>query len=214
MNSIVNEQLQDYLRQLSKSDDETILELEEFAKNNHIPIVEAEVRQLLKMILLMEQPKTILEIGTAIGYSSIIMKKTCPGAKITTVENYEKNANFARKNFKKYGYDDIELIFGDGYEVMKNMNTKFDLIFIDAAKGQYIKYFEEAVRLSNKNSVIVCDNVLFRGMVCEKEFYEHRHRKITIVKRLREFLEIISDSSKYDTTIIPIDDGMSITKLK
>ena len=134
------------------------------------------------------------------------MKKTCPDAKITTVENYEKNANFARENFKKYGYDDIELIFGDGYEVMKNMDTKFDLIFIDAAKGQYIKYFEEAVRLSNKNSVIVCDNVLFRGMVCE--------RKITIVKRLREFLEIISDSSKYDTTIIPIDDGMSITKLK
>ena len=161
------------------------------------------------MILLTEQPKSILEIGTAIGYSSIVMKKTCPAAKITTVENYEKNANFARENF-----DDIELIFGDGYEVMKNMDTKFDLIFIDAAKGQYIKYFEEAVRLSNKNSVIVCDNVLFRGMVCEKEFYEHRHRKITIVKRLREFLEIISDSSKYDTTIIPIDDGMSITKLK
>ncbi|MDU2639575.1 MAG: O-methyltransferase [Finegoldia magna] len=214
MNSIVNEQLQDYLRQLSKSNDETILELEEFAKNNHIPIVEPEVRQLLKMILLMEQPKSILEIGTAIGYSSIVMKKACPDAKITTVENYEKNANFARENFEKYGYDDIELIFGDGYEVMKNMDRKFDLIFIDAAKGQYIKYFEEAVRLSNKNSVIVCDNVLFRGMVCEKEFYEHRHRKITIVKRLREFLEIISDSSKYDTTIIPIDDGMSITKLK
>lgn len=214
MNSIVNEQLQDYLRQLSKSKDETILELEEFAKNNHIPIVEPEVRQLLKMILLTEQPKSILEIGTAIGYSSIVMKKACPDAKITTVENYEKNANFARENFEKYGYDDIELIFGDGYEVMKNMDTKFDLIFIDAAKGQYIKYFEEAVRLSNKNSVIVCDNVLFRGMVCEKEFYEHRHRKITIVKRLREFLEIISDSSKYDTTIIPIDDGMSITKLK
>ena len=211
---ILDEQLQDYLRQLSKSNDETILELEEFAKNNHIPIVEPEVRQLLKMILLTEQPKSILEIGTAIGYSSIVMKKTCPAAKITTVENYEKNANFARENFEKYGYDDIELIFGDGYEVMKNMDTKFDLIFIDAAKGQYIKYFEEAVRLSNKNSVIVCDNVLFRGMVCEKEFYEHRHRKITIVKRLREFLEIISDSSKYDTTIIPIDDGMSITKLK
>ena len=173
MNSIVNEHLQDYLRQLSKSNDETILELEIFAKENHIPIVEPEVRQLLKIILLMEQPKSILEIGTAIGYSSIIMKKTCPDA-----------------NFKKYGYDDIQLVFGDGYEVMKNMDTKFDLIFIDAAKGQYIKYFEEAVRLSNKNSVIVCDNVLFRGMVCEKEFYEHRHRKI------------------------PIDDGMSITKLK
>lgn len=100
MNSIVNEQLQDYLRQLSKSDDETILELEEFAKNNHIPIVEAEVRQLLKMILLMEQPKSILEIGTAIGYSSIIMKKTCPDAKITTVENYEKMQILPEKTSK------------------------------------------------------------------------------------------------------------------
>ncbi|WP_297811358.1 O-methyltransferase [uncultured Finegoldia sp.] len=214
MNSIVNENLQDYLRELSKSDDENILELEKFAIDNHIPIVEPEVRQLLKMILLTEKPKSILEIGTAIGYSSIIMKKTCPDAKIITVENYEKNANFARKNFKKYGYEDIQLVFGDGYEVMKNLNQKFDFIFIDAAKGQYIKYFKEAVRLSTKDSIIVCDNVLFRGMVCEKEYYEHRHRKITIVKRLREFLEMITDSSKYDTTIIPIDDGMSITKLK
>ena len=195
-------------------EDVDFIELRKYAKENRVPIMNSQTKELLVSLVKIAKPKKILEIGTAIGYSSIIMKKTCPDAKITTVENYEKNANFARENFKKYGYDDIELIFGDGYEVMKNMDTKFDLIFIDAAKGQYIKYFEEAVRLSNKNSVIVCDNVLFRGMVCEKEFYEHRHRKITIVKRLREFLEIISDSSKYDTTIIPIDDGMSITKLK
>lgn len=189
MNSIVNEHLQDYLRQLSKSNDETILELEIFAKENHIPIVEPEVRQLLKIILLMEQPKSILEIGTAIGYSSIIMKKLVLMQRLLQ-SKITKKCKLCKRKLQKYGYEDIQLVFGDGYEVMKNMDTKFDLIFIDAAKGQYIKYFEEAVRLSNKNSVIVCDNVLFRGMVCEKEFYEHRHRKITIVKRLREFWKL------------------------
>ncbi len=214
MNSIVNEKLQEYLRDLSKSNDESIIKMEEYASENHVPIVESEVRQLLKMIVLLKKPKKILEIGTAIGYSSIVMKKTFPEAKITTVELNEKSAKIARENFDKLGYNDIDLIVGDAYEVMQNLDDKYDMIFIDAAKGQYLKYFEEAQRLIYKDSIIVCDNVLFRGMVCEEKFYAHRHRKITIVKRLREFLKVISDTTKYDTTIIPIDDGMSITKLK
>lgn len=213
-NKIVYDDVQNYIRDLSQTSDRSLIEMEEYARINHVPIIEAEVRNFLSTIVFLKKPSKILEIGTAIGYSSIVMKKAYELAKITTIEiNYE-SAKLAKENFSKHGYEDIKIINEDASSALEKLEEKFDLIFIDAAKGQYINYFKLAKGLLNKDGIIVCDNVLFRGMVAHKELAEKRHRKVTIVKRLREFLEEITDDSKYETSIIPIDDGMSISRIK
>ncbi|MDY6065127.1 MAG: O-methyltransferase [Finegoldia sp.] len=213
-NKIVYDDVQNYIRDLSQTSDKSLIEMEAYAEKNKVPIIEAEVRNFLSIIVSLKKPSKILEIGTAIGYSSIVMKKAYRDSSITTIEIDYDSAQIAKENFLKYGYEDIKVINEDASLALEKLEEKFDLIFIDAAKGQYMNYFDLSKKLLNKGGLIVCDNVLFRGMVAHKELAEKRHRKVTIVKRLREFLEEISDSSKYETSIIPIDDGMSITRIK
>ncbi len=209
---IIDENIEQYIRKLSKTNDIDLLELEEYALLNNIPIIEPEVRNLLDVILRMTKPKKILEIGTAIGYSSIIMKLASKDSKITTIEINEDSYLKAKENINRFGFSkDIHCILGDANETLDFLSEKFDLIFMDAAKGQYINYFEKSIDKLNIGGVLVSDNVLFRGMVAEDKYTDHRHRKITIVKRLNEYLKLLTTSDNLNTSIIPIDDGVAIT---
>ena len=212
MKSVVDKQVEEYIRSLLKTDDDLLKIMEQFAIKNNVPIIEPDVAKLVSVITKIKQPKKILEIGTAIGFSTINMKNAAPDAKITTIEIDEDTYNIALSNIEKAGYsNDIKCILGDGEDVINILYEKFDMIFIDAAKGQYLNYFKKGVDLLEPNGIILSDNVLFRGMVADEKYIQKRHRKITIVKRLREYLTYITSQEGLTTSIVPIDDGLAIT---
>lgn len=148
-----------------------------------------EMQSFLKVFLKMKQPKRILEVGTAVGFSAVFMAQYGePDAEITTIENYEKRIPIARENFEKSGFADrITLIPGDAAEVLKTLDGPYDFIFMDAAKGQYIHFLPEVLRVLDKNGVLITDNVLQDGDVIESRFAVERRNR-TIHKRMREYL--------------------------
>ena len=167
-----------------------------------------ESKEFLKSLLAIKRPKSILEIGTAIGYSSLVFDKYSD-AKITTIELSEDMAHIAQENFNKYNVD-INLINDDAEKALTKLNQGFDFVFIDANKSNYKFYFDYIDKnLLNNGGVIVADNILFRGEVCNDDLVEKR--KITIVKRLRNFLAYITRRDDYQTSIIPIGDGISVS---
>ena len=186
---IVANYVSEYIRSLEQSKEPILIEMEEYASINKVPIIEVEVARFLEFLVMLKKPKRILEIGTAIGYSSIIMNRAYPDSIITTIEIDEKN--FLKAN------DALDFI-----------TDEYDMIFMDAAKGQYISFFEKSIERLNHGGILVSDNILFRGLVAKEK--NNIRRKNTIVKRLKEFLKIITNSDKFSTTIIPIDDGMAI----
>lgn len=203
----------DYIRSLEKSKDELLIEMENYAIENLVPIIEVEVARFLEFLVALKKPNRILEIGTAIGYSSIIMKRAFPDAKITTIEIDEKNFLKAKEFIKKAGYEkDIDIIFADANDALDFINDKYDLIFMDAAKGQYISFFEKSIDKLKQEGILISDNILFRGLVAKEK--NNVRRKNTIVRRLKDFLEIITNDENFRTTIIPIDDGMAISYKK
>lgn len=210
---VVAEYISEYIRSLEKSRDELLIEMENYATENSVPIIEVEVARFLEFLVALKKPNRILEIGTAIGYSSIIMKRAFPDAKITTIEIDEKNFLKAKEFIKKAGYDkDIDIIFADANDALDFINDKYDLIFMDAAKGQYISFFEKSIDKLKKEGILISDNILFRGLVAKEKNIVRR--KNTIVRRLKDFLEIITNDDNFRTTIIPIDDGMAISYKK
>ncbi|CDZ74928.1 O-methyltransferase family protein [Peptoniphilus sp. ING2-D1G] len=212
MTNINYEYIEDYIRNLIDCDDEKLIEMRNFADENFIPIIEKESEEFVKFLISMHKPEKILELGTAIGYSAIIMAKTSENIKLLrTIEIKDSMVNVAKKNVETYGLGNIiEIIKGDAYEYLKTEKENFDFIFIDAAKGQYEKYFDVCIGLLNKNGIILCDNVLFRGMIANQNLV--KRRKITIVKRLRKFLKRIKSDKNYISTIIPIGDGMILIR--
>ncbi|WP_099203224.1 O-methyltransferase [Miniphocaeibacter massiliensis] len=212
---IVEENVEKYIRTISKTNNNDLLEMEKYAFNNKIPIIEPEVRNFLDVIVRIKKPKKILEIGTAIGYSAIVMKLANENSKITTIEINEENFLKAKENVEKIGFNkDIHCILGDANDVLDLLEEKYDLIFMDAAKGQYINYFEKSIDKLDIDGILISDNILFKGMVATEEYKKNRHRKITIVKRLDQYIELLMNDEKLCTSIIPIDDGMSITYRK
>lgn len=212
MTNINYEYIEGYIRNLIICDDEKLKEMRSFADKNFIPIVERESEEFIKFLISVVNPEKILELGTAIGYSAIVMAKYSKNIKLLrTIEIRENMAAIARKNIDIYGLDNIiEIINDDAYEYLKTEKEKFDFIFIDAAKGQYEKYFDICIELLNKNGTILCDNVLFRGMIANQSLV--KRRKITIVKRLRKFLERIKSDKNYISSIVPIGDGMILIR--
>lgn len=210
MSNINEEYIDEYIRDLLPEKEE-LKELEEYAEKNHVPIIEPEVAQLIRVILKMNRPKNILEIGTAIGYSAIVMSNnTSKETKITTIERRSDMVKLAEENIQKYNYGHkVEVLEGDAIEILPTLKGKYDFIFLDAAKGHYMDFFTEAIRLLNHGGVIVSDNVLFKGMVASDELVIRR--KKTIVKRLRAFLEYINKIEGYTSSVIPIGDGLAIT---
>ena len=205
---ITDERFVTYIHSLEKPNSEVLTEIEQAAHKDLVPIIRKEMESFLRVILTIKHPKEILELGTAIGYSAILMSECCD-AKITTIENYEKRIPIARENIKKAGKSDqIELLEGDALEVMKTLpKEKYDFIFMDAAKAQYINYLPEAMRLLQKGGVLITDNVLQDGDLIQSKFVVRR-RDRTIHKRMREFLETVKHDERLETSIVPIGDGI------
>ena len=205
---ITDERFVTYIHSLEKPNSEILTEIEQAAHKDLVPIIRKEMESFLRVILTIKHPKEILELGTAIGYSAVLMSECCD-AKITTIENYEKRIPIARENFEKAGKSDqIELLEGDAMEVMKTLpKEKYDFIFMDAAKAQYINYLPEVMRLLIPGGVLITDNVLQDGDLIQSKFVVRR-RDRTIHKRMREFLETVKHDERLETSIVPIGDGI------
>ncbi len=205
---ITDERFVTYIHSLEKPNSPVLTEIEQAAHKDLVPIIRKEMESFLRVILTIKHPKEILELGTAIGYSAILMSECCD-AKITTIENYEKRIPIARENIRKAGKSDqIELKEGDALEVMKTLpDDAYDFIFMDAAKAQYINYLPEAMRLLNAGGVLITDNVLQDGDLIQSKFVVRR-RDRTIHKRMREFLETVKHDERLETSIVPIGDGI------
>jgi len=188
--------------------------LKKNARENHVPILQDDSMQVIKTILALKRPNKILEIGTAVGYSALCFSEYLTGENpvIKTVELNKEIAEIAKKNIQEISDENnIEVNNMDAYEFMKTLDEKFDIVFIDAAKGQYMKYLSEAYRLTKENSVIIADNVLLRGMVMS-DYNEHKHR--TAVTRLREYIKEVTENPNLETMLLDVGDGLAISVVK
>lgn len=211
MSGIVQEYIVDYIRSLIGEDTGVLKSLEDYAIKEHVPIVQKEVASFLKFMVTIQKPKKILELGTAIGYSSILMNIASNGnCIITTIEREKNMIDVAKKNFLDYGFENkIKILEGDCLEILPTLEEKYDLIFMDAGKGHYNDFFPYCLKLLEDKGIIIADNVLFRGMVANDELVQKR--KITIVKRMRNYLDLINNNNELITSVIPIGDGIAIT---
>ncbi len=211
LSNINKDYIEEYIHSVLPENNGYLKDLEVYAKENNIPIIEKETAQLLKVLLKIYEPKNILEIGTAIGYSALVMaSSTDANCNITTIEKQFNMIKLAEKNIDKTEYKNrIKILNGDAVEILSNLDEKFDLIFLDAAKGQYLQFFNSCKDLLKTKGLIISDNVLFRGMVASDKLVIRR--KKTIVKRLREYLNHISNLEGYESCIIPIGDGIALT---
>ncbi len=200
-----------YLRDTMPKSEGLLKELEDFAKANEVPISQPESIRLLEVLLKLMGAKKILEVGSAIGYSAIRMSRAS-GAEVVTVELSEEMAALAEANIEKAGLEDkITLMRGDAKDILPQIKNdgEFDVIFVDAAKGQYMEFFPHCMRLLRCGGVLVSDNVLYKGMTATDELVVRR--KITIVRRLREYLDMLSNNKVLSTAILPIGDGVAIS---
>ena len=203
----------DFIMSLSNETDDDILKLKEYAKKNDVPIIRDETRDFLRLVLNICKPKKILEIGTAVAYSTLIMHRTCKDSYIVTVEDYAKRIIDSKKNIAKYfDKSKIELIEKDAGEYLKEAAGKksFDFIFLDAAKGQYINWIIDIKKLMPKGAILISDNIFKDGEILESKFLIKK-RDRTIHKRMREFLHYITNDSELDTYIFNIGDGISVS---
>lgn len=213
---VVDERLVTYINSLDQGNTEILDIIEREALDSYVPIIRKEMQSFLKLLLAMQKPKRILEVGTAVGFSAILMAEYDPEAcEITTIENYEKRIPIAKENFKRAGKEDqITLIEGDAAEVLKQLSEPYDMIFMDAAKGQYIHFMPDILRLLKTGGVLVSDNVLQDGDIIESHFAVTR-RKRTIYKRMREYLYELTHRDDLVTAVLPIGDGITVsTKIK
>ena len=209
---IVNERVVAYINSLDCGNSDICNTIEKEAIADEVPIIRKEMGNLLKVLLQLVQPERILEVGTAVGYSSILMSENMPEkCTITTIENYDKRIPIARNNFKRAGKEDcIRLIEGDAMEVLKELEGPYDFIFMDAAKGQYIHYMPEAVRLLADGGILMSDNVLQDGDIIESRFAVERRNR-TIHSRMRDYLYELKHSNVLETSIIPLGDGVALS---
>ena len=213
---IIDERFVTYINSLDKGNTEILDTIEREALDDFVPIIRKEMQSFLKVLLAMQRPKRILEVGTAVGFSSILMAEYNPvECEIVTIENYDKRIPIARNNFARAGKENmITLIEGDAKEVLKTLETPFDMIFMDAAKGQYIHFMPDILRLLKLNGVLVSDNVLQDGDIIESHYAVTRRNR-TIYKRMREYLFELTHREDLVTAVLPVGDGITLsTKVK
>ena len=201
-----------FIDSLDRGNASYLNEIETHAMETQVPVIRRSMQSLLKFLLALSKPKNILEVGTAVGFSALFMSEYGPeDCHVTTIEKYEKRILQARENFKKYGGEDrITLLEGDAAEVLKELAGPFDMIFMDAAKGQYIFFLPEVLRLLAPGGILVSDNVLQDGDVIESRFAVTRRNR-TIHARMREYLYELKHTSGLETVILPVGDGAALT---
>lgn len=212
---IVDERMVTYIHSLESPESPLLEAIEQEALDTFVPIIRKETQSFLKVLLLMKKPVRVLEIGTAVGFSALLMSEYMPeNGHITTVENYKKRIPIARENFKRAGKEEqITLIEGDALAVMKELDGPYDFIFMDAAKGQYIHYMPEVIRLLAPEGVLVSDNVLQDGDIIESRFAVERRNR-TIHSRMREYLYELKHNEHLQTSILPLGDGIALSVKK
>jgi predicted O-methyltransferase YrrM len=208
--------IKEYISDIVPDDSNGMIKgLEDYALKEDIPIVEVEVKRMLEVLIKASQVKSILEVGTAIGYSSLIF------ARAMNYEGYVKSYEIDKKMHqiamhnhkrfqKEYGiYLNIDLVLSDAKKSLEKDEDLYDMVFIDAAKGHYQKFYDQITNNLKKGSIIVSDNVLFKGMIATDEYV--KRRKITIVKRMRNYIDFLMNHENLTTTVIPIGDGVAIS---
>ena len=212
---IVNERIVSYIHSLERSNGEVCDEIEEFAHQTNVPIIRKEMESFLRVLIEIKKPKRILELGTAIGYSAILMANTMSeDCRITTIENYDKRIPIARDNFKRAGVEEkVELLEGVALEILQKINEPYDFVFMDAAKAQYLVYLKEIMRLLPVGGILIADNVLQDGELVESRYAVERRNR-TIHSRMREYLYEVKNMKELETTIIPIGDGITLSVRK
>lgn len=212
---IVDERIVTFINSLETQNSEILETVEKEALASHVPIIRKEMQSFLKVLLAMHAPRSILEVGTAVGFSALLMSEYAPAdCRITTIENYEKRIPAARENFRRAGKEgQITLIEGDALEVLKKLEGSYDFIFMDAAKGQYIHYLPEVLRLLVDGGVLVSDNVMQDGEVIESRFAVERRNR-TIHARMREYLYELKHTEELLTSILPLGDGVAVSVKK
>ena len=209
---ITEERISTFINSFDTGNTPFLNELEEYAIETNVPIIRPQMQSFLKLLLAIKRPKRILEVGTAIGFSALLMSEYGPNdCHITTIEKYEKRIPLAKENFKKAGKEEkITLLAGDATEILKNLEGTYDFIFMDAAKGQYIHFLPDILRLMPEGGLLVSDNVLQDGDVMESRYAVVR-RDRTIHSRMREYFYELKHHEMLQTDILPVGDGVTVS---
>ncbi len=209
---IEQDRMRSFINSLDSGNAPFLDELERQAIKDEVPIIRKDTQALLKFLMAQSKPVNILEVGCAIGFSALLMAHySLPETKITTIEKYEKRIPVAKENFIKYDTDNkITLLEGDATEILKTLSPGYDFIFMDAAKGQYINFLPDCLRILNSGGLLVSDNVLQDGDVIESRFAVTR-RDRTIHARMREYLYELKHNEALNTVILTVGDGMTLS---
>ncbi len=211
MSNITNEFVERYIRELLPQEEGLFKDMEDYAEEHHVPIVHKEVAALLEVITMTSGSKKILEVGTAIAYSTLLFCRAMgKDGHITTIERNEEMIVQAKENVKKaHCEDQVRILQGDAEEILRFLEGKYDLIFLDGAKGQYSDFLNDCLHLLKPGGLLVSDNILYKGMIASDDLVVRRKR--TIVNRMRSYLETICDHPQLKTSIIPIGDGLALS---
>lgn len=209
---IIDERMSVFIDSMDEGNTPFLDELEKYALQTQVPIIRKSTQQLLKFLLAFARPKRILEVGTAIGFSALLMSEYGPeGCHITTIEKYEKRIPVARENFARAGKSEaITLLEGDAAELLPTLDETYDMIFMDAAKGQYIHFLPDILRLLAAGGLLVSDNVLQDGDIIESRFAVTRRNR-TIHTRMRDYLFELNHHPGLQTVILPVGDGVTLS---
>ena len=212
---IIDERMAVFIDSLDSGNSPFLDEIEQYALETNVPVIRKSMQSLLKFLLVLTGPKRILEVGTAIGFSALLMSEYGPkDCHITTIEKYEKRIPIARENFRRAGREEqITLLEGDAAGILKEQTGGYDLIFMDAAKGQYLHFLPDVLRLLVPGGLLVSDNVLREGDIVESRFAVSRRNR-TIHARMREYLYELKHHGQLTTSIIPLGDGVAISVKK
>ncbi len=214
MDNINREYIDTYINSLIKDEDEKLQKFREECEGRELPIIHKEVGQFIKLIINQLKARSIIEIGTNVGYSSIFMSYVMNlEGKVVTIERSEKFYKEALKNVESFGLEkNIDIQFGDASEILDSVEGTFDMAFIDAAKSYYKIFFDKCYQKMKPGGIIISDNVLYQGMIATDELVVRR--KKTLVRNLRNYLEYISHDDRYVTSVLPLGDGVAVTLIK
>ncbi|MBO5468540.1 MAG: O-methyltransferase [Lachnospiraceae bacterium] len=209
---IVEERITSFINSMNADETGIIGEIEAEAIRDEVPIIRKETKEWIKTMLLIKQPLRVLEVGAAVGFSAIYMSQFLPeGGRITTIEKWEPRIEKAKENFKRTGKEDcITLLEGDAADILKELEGPYDLIFMDAAKGQYIHFLPDVIRLLAPDGVLISDNVLQDGEVLDSKYVVERRNR-TIHARMREYLYTLKNQEGLETSIVPLGDGVALS---